>query len=170
MGLNGSVRLKSCVQGAALYVLATYATAVMADEVLINYIDDADETQTLIIDVNASDADNALAATLILEGSKITVILDEKEDLEVIAAAVSAKAPDNATATAIRNTILGVGASLGGRSLERTSQSVETPAPQVDTPPVLPTVVPPALPTPPSLPPPSASSIPPPSFPVVSPN
>ena len=114
-------------------------------------IDDDGNTQTLTIDVNSSDADNALAATLILQGSRITVILDGKEDLEWITAAVSAKAPDNATTTAIYNTILGVGASLDGRSVERTSQAPETATPQVDTPP-------PPLP----LPPPSSS--------VVSPN
>jgi hypothetical protein len=114
-------------------------------------IDDDGNTQTLTIDVNSSDADNAMVPTLILQGSRITVILDRKEDLEWITAAVSAKAPDNATTTAIYNTILSVGASLGGRSVERTSQAPETATPQVDTPP-------PPLP------------LPLPSFSVVSPN
>jgi hypothetical protein len=111
---------------------------IMVGEVRIDYIDDDGNTQTLTVDVNSSDADNALAATLILQGSRITVILDGKEDLESIATAVSAKAPDNATATAIYNTTLGVGASLGGRSVEPTSQAPETATPQVDTPPLPP--------------------------------
>lgn len=133
------------------WLLFAVGTAI-ADQVNITYLDDDGNAQTLMIDVNASDADNTLAAELILEGSKILVILDEKEDLEVIAEAVSAKAPDNATKTAVSNTILGVGTSLGGRSIQRTPLAPEAIPRQVDTPPL-----------PPPLPPPSSSSLPPPS-------
>ena len=111
--------------------LMVFATSVIADEVVIVYLDENSGTQTLAIDVNSSDADNALAATLILEGvkthtlegvNKFTVILDGKEDLQIIADAVAAKAPDDVTATAVRNTILGVSPFVDGRSIQRTAQ------------------------------------------------
>ncbi len=146
--------------GAFSALLAFSATA-MADELLIYHIDAAGETQVLTILASSPDTDNALAATLILEGSKILITLDEKEDLGLIAAAVAAHAPDEATATAVSNTILGVGASLGGRSVERMPQKTDTPPVQVDTPPVTP---------PPPAPPAPSPSVPPPSSSVVSPN
>jgi hypothetical protein len=123
-----------------------FATSVIADEVVIVYLDENSETQTLTIDVNSSDADNALAATLILEDvkthilegvNKFTVILDGKEDLQIIADAVAAKAPDNATAIAVRNTILGVSPFPGGRSIERTAQQPDASPAPVATPPYL---------------------------------
>ena len=153
-----------------LYSFLAFAPAAIADEVRIDYINDDGQAQELVVDASSSDADNELAATLILEGSKITVILDEKEDLEIIADSVSEKAPDQATATAVRNTILGVGASLGGRSIERTAQDPETDTLQVDTPPLTPPAAPMAPPTPSASPPPPSSSLPPPHKPVASPN
>ena len=160
MMLTGSRTLKACFRNILYCSLLALTTAAVADEVLIDYIDDSDQAQILTIDANSSDADNTLAATFILEGYDITVILDEKEDLELIADAVAAHAPDNLTATAIRNTILGISALLGGRSVERNPQAPVSEKPQVDTPPVTPPV---------PLPPPSLS-LPPPSSAVVSPN
>jgi len=156
--------LISRFRASVLFALLAFSAIAMADELLVYYIDDEGETQILTIHANSPDADNALAATLILEGSKILVTLDEKEDLGLIAAAVSAHAPDELTATAVSNTILGVGASLGGRSVERTAQETDTPPVQVDTPPLTPP------PPPPPAPPAPSSSVPPPSSSVVSPN
>jgi len=116
----------------------------------------------LIINASSSETDNALAAELILDGVNLIVTLDDKEDLDLIAAGVSAQAPDSATATAISNTILGVGALLGGRSIVRSSVAPVVDAPPVATPPV------PESPVPPR--PPSPSSPPAPSSSVVSPN
>lgn len=146
------------------YSILVFAPAVLADQLRINYLDDDGNEQILTIDASSSDVDNLLAATLILEGVKMTVILDEKEDLEVIAEAVLAHSPDKATAIAVRNSILGVGVSLGGRSIERTPQALETDILQVDTPPLSP-YSPSPLPSPP--PPPSS---PPPDGPKASPN
>jgi len=160
------VVLKSVINGlrtGALFALLAFSGSAIADEVLIYYIDDDGETQILTIDANSLQQDNALAAALILEHSKILVILDEKEDLERIATLVSAHAPDEATATAVSNTILGVGPSLGGRSIQRTAEEPDTPPVQVDTPPLPPPAPAPAPPSP-------SSSIPPPSSSVVSPN
>ncbi len=162
--LSGIRKPNIWLQAFAFCSALVLATAVVADEVFIAYIDDNGEEQTLTIDANSSDADNALAATLILEGFNIIVTLDEKEDLELIAAAVSAKAPDNATATAVSNTILGIGALLGGRSIVRSAEAPDAALPPVDTPPVSPE----APPAPPALS--SSSSPPPPSSSVVSPN
>ncbi len=142
------------LQGLTLCALLTLSATAVADEVLVYYIDDAGEAQILTIDAHSSEEDNALAAELILEHSKILVILDEKEDLELIAAAVSAHAPDDTTATAVRNTILGVGPSLGGRSIQRTAEEPDTPPVPTDTPPL-----PPPAPAPPPIPSPSSSSV-----------
>jgi hypothetical protein len=129
--LNGINKADKWIKRFILSELMVFATSVIADEVVIVYLDENSETQTLTIDVNSSDADNALAATLILEGvkthilegvNKFTVILDGKEYLQIIADAVAAKAPDNATAIAVRNTILGVSPFVNGCSIQRTAQ------------------------------------------------
>ncbi len=116
--------------------LLAFSPSVTADELRISYIDDGGHEQSLAIDANSSDVGNALAATLILDGNEILVVLDEKEDLEVIADSVSEQAPDKATAIAVRNSILGVSALLGGRSIQRTAHDPDTDVLQVDTPPL----------------------------------
>ncbi len=161
IGTSGVIKIQSWLRAIALSVVLLFVAPAIADELHVYYINDDNEAVILIIDANSSDADNELAATLILEGSKILIVLDGKEDLEAIAVAVSAHAPDEATTTAISNTILGVGAYLGGRSVERTAQETDTPPVQVDTPPL-----PPPAPAPPS----PASSVPAPSSSVASPN
>ncbi len=129
--LNGVNKADKWIKRIILSELMVFATSVIEDEVVIVYLDENSETQTLTIDLNSSDADNALAATLILGGvkthilegvNKFTVILDGKEDLQIIADAVAAKAPDNAMAIAVRNTILGVSPFVDGRSIQRTAQ------------------------------------------------
>lgn len=133
---------------------------------LIYYLDDAGETQILTIDANSPDAENALAATLIMQRSKIQVMLNEQEDLEAIAAAVAAQAPDAITAKSLSNTILGVGVYLGGRSIQRVArEDQDAPIIEPDVPPISP-----PIPPPPPPPPSPSSSIPAPSSSVVSPN
>lgn len=147
----------------AICASVLFATSAQADELFLAYLDDDNQEQTLTVDANSPTADNALAAELILEGNSMIITLDEKNDLELIAAAVSAQAPDQATAKAISNTILGIDALLGGRSVVRSAIAPEADTPPVDTPPVPVQRVP----LPPS---PGQPSLPPPSSTVVSPN
>ncbi len=126
---------KSCVCCSLLAI----SPLLTADEIRINYIDGDGGEQLLAINAKSSEANNSLAATLILEDLEriqILVVLDEKEDLQLIAESVSEQAPDKVTAIAVRNTILGVGALLGGRGAERTAQAPKTDILQVDTPPL----------------------------------
>lgn len=154
--------------------LVLFSLAVSADEIDIVYLDDAAEVQSLKVTVASSAADYEMAAGLILKGSKFTVSFDDKEDLELIIAAINEYAPDNATAVAINNTILGVSTLLGGQSQGASPQAPATNAAQVDTPPVSAEVndgsgVP--IPAPPVVQPVNFTDLPPPSgTPIASPN
>lgn len=166
MGANGPTKLYRWFQTFSLCALLLLSTSLRADEVLIYYLDDAGETQILTIDAKSPDADNTLAATLILQRSKILVMLNEQEDLEVIAAAVAAQAPDAISGKSVSNTILGVGVYLGGRSIQRVArENQDAPIIEPDVPPISP-----PIPPPPPPPPSPSPTIPPPSSSVVSPN
>lgn len=166
MRANGPTKLNRLFQTFLLCALLLLSASLKADEVLIYYLDDAGETQILTIDANSPDAENALAATLIMQRSKIQVMLNEQEDLEAIAAAVAAQAPDAITAKSLSNTILGVGVYLGGRSIQRVArEDQDAPIIEPDVPPISP-----PIPPPPPPPPSPSSSIPAPSSSVVSPN
>ena len=156
------LRTQNRVAGILFFGLLALAPYALADEVRIDYIDSENQNQVLIVNVDSSEAENALAATLILAVQKITILPDEKEDLALIAEAVSSHAPDAVTATAISNTILGINTDIGGQGVVPGAQSPIIATPPTDTPPVTP-VPPPPLP-------PSTSMPPPPSSSVVSPN
>ncbi|MCP3850216.1 MAG: hypothetical protein GY694_08280, partial [Gammaproteobacteria bacterium] len=71
---NGLIKFESWFKGFTLCALLALSAVSVADEVLVYYIDDAGEAQILTSDANSSEEDNALAAELILEHSKILVI------------------------------------------------------------------------------------------------
>ncbi len=156
MRLNDLVKIRIWLQRLTLCTLSTLSVTAVADGLLIHYLDDANQEQSLAIDAGSPEADNALAAELILEHSLFDVIQDEKGDLEIIAEAVANEAPDETTANAIRNAILGVAPSLGGRSIQRTAEEPDTPPVPQDTPPLTPT--PPPTPAPAPSPSPSPAS------------
>ncbi len=112
----GASKLKgrtcSHILTAALCGLLALAPMALADELKINYLDDDSELQVLNLDINAPESNKELAAALILQGFAVWIMLDGNEDLEALAESIAAHAPDEATADAVRNTILGVAATL----------------------------------------------------------
>ncbi len=108
------------IQSTVLSGLLVMTSVVQADQLEIAYLDDAGQVQTLMINADSSESELELAANLILQGARVTVTKDGKNDLPKLAETVADKTPDSPTSVAVRNTILGVGATLGGNGVNPT--------------------------------------------------
>ena len=74
--MSGARKIQSWLKAIALSAILLFVAPAIADELHVYYINDDNEAVILVIDANSSDADIKLAATLILEGSKILIVLD----------------------------------------------------------------------------------------------
>ncbi len=87
--------LKNKLASAIFIAMLALSGPALADTVELSYTDDTGVEQTLVIDENASEADLALAATLILNGNvTVTTTSDGAGDLAAITASISTAAAD----------------------------------------------------------------------------